>query len=382
MRVNVRLAETASEQHQRAVEQRAVAVGRRLQLLEQIREHRDVELIDLDQLLDTLGIILVVRNGMVPVGNPDLAIGPVAAVAAEHERSHARHVGLPRDHLHVDHELCVLPVVVRDRARPLDARKLQRQVLLFGQLDPPLDVADGLEIFLELVFVAAAKRHAQPRETGGDIVEHAFLVLEPGQASGSIRAVAIPEQPLEDGPWIDLGRQRAGRSAPRHGHVRARVAGVAVTGERLRLQPELERGQLGVLSELLGRDLIGGDPEVEIGAAGLVRMDAGEERRGRARVVARAVAERPPVYLRQPAEHVDVLAERLERLHGRTELEVRAHRPGCPHERARALLARTDDAIGRVDVTQSNRRRRPAERGRPRHHRVEQRQRQRRPEAS
>ena len=63
-----------------------------------------------------------------------------------------------------------------------------------------------------------------------------------------------------------------------------------------------------MLAELPGRDLIGGDPETKIDAARLVRVDAGEERRGRARVVSRAVAERPPGDLRQPAEHVEVLA--------------------------------------------------------------------------
>ena len=382
VRVNVGFTEAASEQDKRVVEQRAVAIGRLLQRLEQIREHPDVELVDLDQLLDTLGITLMMGDRVVSVGNPDLAIRAVAAVAAEHERRHARHVCLPRDDLHVDHELRVLLVVVRNRARPLDARQLHGEVLLFGELDPPLDVADRLEVFLELAFVIGAKSHAQPRETAGHVVEHAFLAFESGHPGAGIRAVAIPEQPLEDRPRIDFRRQRAGRSTPRHGHVRARVTGVAVTGERLRLEPELERGQLRVFAQLPGCDLIGGDTQAEIGAAGLERVDTGQEGRGRARVIARTVAERPTVHLRQPAEHVDVLTERLERLHRRAELEIRADRPGCPHERARALLGRTNDAVGRVDVTQSNRRLRRTERGRCRHHRIEQRQRHGRAEAS
>src|SRR6185295_15504285 len=104
----------------------------------------------------------------------------------------------------------------------------------------------------------------------------------------------------------------------------AGVARIAVAGERLRLEAELERRQLGVLAELLRRDLIGGDAQLEIGAAGLARVDAGQERRGGARVVARAVAERPAVDLRQAAEDVEVLAVRLERLHRRAEFEIRA----------------------------------------------------------
>src|SRR6185295_19768898 len=110
-----------------------------------------------------------------------------------------------------------------------------REILLFGELYPPFDVADGLEILLELALVAAAQRHAQPRETAGDVVEHALLVFEPGHARAGVGAVAIAEQPLEDRPRIDFGRQRAGRSTPRHRHVGARITGVAIAGERLRL---------------------------------------------------------------------------------------------------------------------------------------------------
>ncbi len=209
----------------------------------------------------------------------------------------------------------------------------QRRVLLFGPLDAALDVADRLEILLELALVAGADPHAQTRQAAGDVVEHALLVFEPGHAGGRVGAVALAEQPLEDGARIDFRRQRAGRSTPRHRHVGAGVAGVAVAGERLRLEAELERGQLRVFAEFLRRDLIGGDAEVEIGAAGLVRVDAGEERRRRARVVARAVAERPARHLRQPAEHVELLPERLERLHRRAELEVRARGLRRPHER-------------------------------------------------
>ena len=99
-------------------------------------------------------------------------------------------------------------------------------------------------------------------------------------------------------------------------------------------------------------------------------------------MVARAVAERAAGHLRQPAEHVDVLAERLERLHRRAELEIRAHRLRRPHERARALVARADDAVGRVDVAQSHRRLRRPDRRQRRRHRVEQRQRHRRAKAA
>ena len=112
VRVNVRFTQAAAERHERMIEQRAVAIGRVLQLFQQIREHRDVKLVDLHQLLEPLGVPLVMRDGMVPIGDPDFAVCAVAAVAAEHERGDARHVRLPGDDLHVEHQLRVLLVVV------------------------------------------------------------------------------------------------------------------------------------------------------------------------------------------------------------------------------------------------------------------------------
>ena len=67
VRVNVRFADAAAEQHERVVEQRAVAVGRVLQLLEQIREHGDVQLVYLDEFVDLLRVALMVRDGVVSI---------------------------------------------------------------------------------------------------------------------------------------------------------------------------------------------------------------------------------------------------------------------------------------------------------------------------
>ena len=54
--------------------------------------------------------------------------------------------------------LAVLLVVVRNRARPLHVRQLHRDVLFLGALNAALDVADRLEIFVELPLVAGAER--------------------------------------------------------------------------------------------------------------------------------------------------------------------------------------------------------------------------------
>ncbi len=249
-----------------------------------------------------------------------------------------------------------LQVVVGDGGRPIQVRERCRVVLRLGQRNPALDVADRFEIFGNLPPVADAQALLETRQARRDVVEHALLFLEPRGARLRVGAVAVAEQPLEHRTRIDFRGQRTARSTPRHRHVRAGVARVAIAGERLRLQPELERCQLRVSAERAGGDLIGRNPQAKIGAAGLVRMHAREECRGRTRVVARAVAQRTPGDLREPAEHVQMLAERLERLHRRTELEVRADRFRRPQERPRALVAGADDPVRRVDIAESNRR--------------------------
>ena len=65
-------------------------------------------------------------------------------------------------------------------------------------------------------------------------------------------------------------------------------------------------------------------------ALGLLGMHAGEPGGARARMVARAIAQRAAVDLRQAAEHHHVLAERLQRLHGGRELEAGAFGRGRP----------------------------------------------------
>ena len=269
-----------------------------------------------------------------------------------------------------------LLVVVRNRARPLHVRQLHGDVLFLGALDAPLDVADRREVLVELPLVACAERPLKARQAGGDVIEHALLAFEPGHPVCRRGAFAVAEEALEHGARVDLAGQRAGLRAPRHRHVRARVARVAVAGERRLLERELERRKLRLLAEFPCGDLVGRDTELEVGAAGLVRMHAGQPRGGRARVVAGAVAKRASRDLRQAAQHDDVLAERLERLHRRAELEVGADLPGRPHELLRALVVAADDAVRRVDVTEPHGRFPGGlrERGQRREHRIEHRE--------
>ena len=98
------------------------------------------------------------------------------------------------------------------------------------------------------------------------------------------------------------------RSSPRAASLRGRVR-ATTTGE---------------LVEFLRGNLIGRHAQLEVVAAFLVGMNARQESRRRARMIAGTVTQRAPGHLRQSAEDVAVLTERFERLHRRGEFEARA----------------------------------------------------------
>src|SRR6266403_345578 len=81
----------------------------------------------------------VVQRGFLPVDEMPVALQPSVGTSGKNNWQII---------VHVDHQLGVLLVVVGNRARPFDVRQLDGDVLLFGALNPALDVADGLEIFL------------------------------------------------------------------------------------------------------------------------------------------------------------------------------------------------------------------------------------------
>ena len=154
--MRVAVAHVAAVQDQRMIQQRAVAVLGGVQLLQELGEQREVIILDLHQLLDLVRAVLVVRRGVMAVGNAHLRIGPVADLARHHEGEHAADVGLIRERQKIVHDPDVLFVGERN------ARRLLRQLhvgihLLAGFLDAPLDFANVLQILADLEAVLAAR---------------------------------------------------------------------------------------------------------------------------------------------------------------------------------------------------------------------------------
>ena len=108
------------------------------------------------------------------------------------------------------------------------------------------------------------------------------------------------------------------------------------------------------MPDVPGRHLVDRDPDVDVVAVGFARPHAGEERRVRARMVAAAVVARVGLVEVQAADHLEALAQRGQRLHGRAQFEL------CPGAlRPPIVLA---GAVGKID--EGHPQGRPGRRGR------------------
>ena len=152
--VRVAVAHVAAVEQHRVIQQRAVAVLRRVELRQELAEQADVERLNARQHLELLGLVLVVRDRMVPFGDADLRVGAVADLARHHEREHARDVGAVGEREQVVHQPHVLRVLERNaagRLRDLDVGV--RGDLRFRALQTTLDLANALEVVVEHVAV-------------------------------------------------------------------------------------------------------------------------------------------------------------------------------------------------------------------------------------
>ena len=371
MVVDVRVAHAAAVEIERVVQQVAIALRHRRQLLQEVVEQRDVELVDLRQLRHLLGVVAVVRRRVVRIRHPDLGIGPVARLAGELEGDDPGHVGLERQHLEIEHQPGVVGIGCRHADRPVDVGQRAVVGLGFRLLDAPLHLAHRVEVLADLDPVAGAQHALEAGDVLVDPVEQAGLAVQPLAPLG--RRAALAEEPLEHDPGMRFGRQRRRRRRP--GQVvlvDAGVAVVALADHVHQVHRQFERRQLGLLADLLRRDLIDRRAEVVVRALRPLRLRRAQEGR-----VRRGVGPGVGVLQFQVADHRDLLPEALQRTQGRRQFTEGAGAAG-------RLPARDVGAHRDVDEAQApyrlGRRLRPG--GHRRHHRVEQGQGDRRPHAA
>ena len=312
--VPVAVAEAAAVEHHRRIEQGALAFFDGRQAVDVVGEHLGEMAVDLLQPLDEHPVAAVVRQRVVRVGHPDFGVGAVARLVPQHEGGDPGQVGLPGEHLQVEHQLGVVDEAVGHARRLVHRRQLARRLPL-GRLDAPLDVAHRVEVLVQLHLVAGAQLFAQPRRLGRHHVEQAAVVPPGGQPGRGVGGAAGAEQPLEDGARVAGHRQRGRGAAPAQGvGVGAAIAGVARPGPVGRLQRQLERGELRLLAEHAGRDLVHRDAGPDVVPFGLLRVHAGQEGAGRARVVAGPFAGAgDALFAAQPADEEHAVAVRRQR---------------------------------------------------------------------
>ena len=218
----------------------------------------------LRHLRELVGIVAVVRERVVRVGDADLGIGAGAGLAGELEGDDAGDVALQRQHLQVEHQPGVVGVGGGHADGPVEIRQVRIGGRGLGLLDAALDLADGVEV-LARPCCGRPGRACVCRRAISSVhrVEQAGALPQRGEAVGG--AAAVAEQALEDDARMRLGRQRRRRRRPREVVlVDAGVAVVALADGREQVHRQLERRQLRLLADLLGGDLVDGRAEVVV----------------------------------------------------------------------------------------------------------------------
>ena len=277
VRVLVRVADAAAVEHERVVQQVAVAVGGRLQRLEEVGGQADVVLVDLVALLELQRVVLVVRHRVVGAVDAQLRIGTVGLLLAERQHENARDVRPERQRHQVEHQPGVRVVRFRRPDRPVGKIQHRLALLALGHLQPALDLAHGVEVLVHAAAVRRAELLLQMRDVGRHPVENAAVLLH--LRSAFLRRAAVAEHPLEDDARVRLVRVRGGRGAPRDAvGVDAAIAVVAVADEVGLLHRQLERPQRRVAADVLRGDLVRRDAVANVGALGTA-YDASRRRR-------------------------------------------------------------------------------------------------------
>ena len=289
VRVRVAVGDAAAIDDHAIVEERALAFAHGLQAFEEVGELRHVEAIDLRQLRLLLRIAAVVRDVVMAIGHAGEGVAAVAAIVGHHESGDPGGVGLESEGEEVEHDAEVLFVIARHAGGRGVFGRGHGEAL--GAFEALLNLADAGEVFVELLLVADAESGAELPGVGEDEVENALVrSLAADAGFGSFAGRAVGEQSLEDETWVHLGRERGGGSFPREIElILATVAGVAGAGLLALVAAQFERGQARLIAQARGGDLIDRHADAHILGRSLAGLRAGEERRGGARVVARAV---------------------------------------------------------------------------------------------
>ena len=197
-----------------------------------------------------------------------------------------------------------------------------------------LQLADGRQVLVHLGPVAVAQAQVQAVGLAAHQVQHALAVQQllggrGGDAGGRGRGGAagrrgrrarghggVGEHPVEQRPGAGLLGHERGR--PRPGdvvQVGAAVAVLAVAGGAARGDAHLDRGQPGLGLHPVGDHLVDGDAVLDVLVGGEPQRRLGQQRPGAPGVRAgELLGGDAGGVVRQPGDHAELRAQRLERL--------------------------------------------------------------------
>ena len=225
----------------------------------------------------------------------------------------------------------------------------------FRFLNAPLDIADGFQIFGQLAAVAVPELGLQPVDAARHVIENAAAApaCAARRAAGSVLSPSPNSRSNTARGLTSIGIGVVGRAPGDRVGVGAAITGIAAARQARRFQADFERGKLRLLAQLLARQ--SDRPKCRRECP---RLRSSSDARRSARWRPRARDRRAPspsarpLICARPLSTSMLLAERLQRLHGRREFEARAFAGA-------AVQLVQDDAVRHVDEAHA---RRPASR--------------------
>ena len=140
--------------------------------------------------------------------------------------------------------------------------------------DAAFDGADGVEVFVEFVLIAAGEVFAEIASAAEDEVEH--LAVEWGGFGGLALGGRFAEEPVEDVARVGFGGDWLGGGAIAAVGVVSLVEALLVFLVSLGHGGQLEGGEGSEATEAVSGDLVGGDGDADLVAVFCVREGGGE----------------------------------------------------------------------------------------------------------
>ena len=128
------------------IQQGSVTVRRVVHLLDELREERHEIGVDPGVLLDVVGVVLVMRHGMMPLGHADLGVRPAARLPCNLRAGDTCDIRLVREHQQLHQKTRVLVVLIWYASGLLERGERCAGVVELGTLDSALDFSNRIKV--------------------------------------------------------------------------------------------------------------------------------------------------------------------------------------------------------------------------------------------